>query len=60
VLVVEGKWNSNFGGEATHAFKPSHYRVEGRQINPEAILSLAGGDGRTRHHFSAEVQPLTL
>ena len=45
VLVIEGKWNSNFGGEATHAFQPQHYRVEGREVNPEVIESLAGGAG---------------
>jgi len=45
VLVVEGKWDTHFGGEATHRFEPRHYRVEGRAINPEVIESLAGGAG---------------
>jgi len=45
MLVVEGKWNSNFGGEASHAFEPRHYRVEGRKVNPAVIESLAGGAG---------------
>jgi hypothetical protein len=45
MLVIEGKWNSNFGGEATHDFEPRHYRIEGRTVNPQVIESLAGGFG---------------
>jgi hypothetical protein len=43
MLVIEGKWNSSFNDEATHAFEPRHYRVEGRTVNPAVIESLAGG-----------------
>lgn len=45
VLVVEGKWNSNFNGEQSHVFEPRHYRVADGTIHPEAIESLAGGAG---------------
>lgn len=45
VLVIEGKWNSRFAGESTHAFEPRHYRIEGRMVNPTVIQSLAGGAG---------------
>lgn len=45
VLVIEGKWNTNFGGEASHSFEPRHYRVEGRKVYPEVIKCLAGGAG---------------
>ena len=45
VLVIEGKWNSNFGGESSHSFEPRHYRVEGREVDPQVIESLAGGAG---------------
>jgi hypothetical protein len=45
VLVVEGKWNSSFGGEQSHRFEPRHYRVARGTIHPEVIESLAGGAG---------------
>lgn len=56
MLVVEGKWNTNFGGEQSHAFVPRHYRVADGTVHPEVIEALAGGPG---HRAPAAFGPLT-
>jgi len=45
VLLVEGKWNSNFGGESGHVFRVASYRIHGREVDPTPVEALAGGPG---------------
>ncbi|VXD05195.1 conserved hypothetical protein [Pseudomonas sp. 9AZ] len=43
MLVLEGKWSTNFGGEQTHEFRTKHYRIADGTIHSEVIESLTGG-----------------
>ncbi|MCK9541818.1 MAG: hypothetical protein M0R03_07290, partial [Novosphingobium sp.] len=45
MLVVEGKWNSHFGGESGHVFRVASYRIAGRTVDPAPIEALGGGPG---------------
>lgn len=45
VLLVEGKWNSHFGGEGGHVFRVASYRINGRQVDPVPVEALNGGPG---------------
>lgn len=45
VLLVEGKWNSHFGGERGHVFRVASYRIQGREVDPAPVEALAGGPG---------------
>lgn len=43
MLVLEGKWSTNFGGEQTHEFRTAHYRIADGTVHPQPIAALQGG-----------------
>ncbi|MBD9562264.1 hypothetical protein [Pseudomonas sp. PDM09] len=43
MLVLEGKWSTNFGGEQTHEFRTAHYRIADGMVHPQPIEALQGG-----------------
>ncbi|RJG00651.1 hypothetical protein D3878_02850 [Noviherbaspirillum sedimenti] len=44
MLVVEGSWGTHFGVQ-NRTYKPGHYRVVGRTVEPESVAALSGGMG---------------